>query len=885
MTRINKLLGLSCGLCMVLFVASTGAQSIGGVEGMSDAQIKALAERYGDSSSPSRLPSGLSSETESTTPMAFTPPNVQSLDAAAAQRPRVVEPGSALIVELLPSSSRPDEVGRPEKRYLVADGNGEVNLAEYGRFKVMGYTETEVASRLSAAPRLATFDINVLLLPSDRSSREQLRPFGAEVFGHRNVTPQATDLNQAPVSDYVYGPGDSLIVQYYGKTNDVYELVVLRDGLINLPDLGPMRVAGMTFDEIKTRVADSVAEGLIGVRASVSAGALRQIGVLVVGEVRRPGVVKVPAGSSVIDVIYAAGGLMDSASYRSLVLRREGASSRSIDLYPFLTRGESSTDLKVRQEDVLVVKAAGPRVSVLGEVRKPAQYEIDQGATVGQVLTLAGGLSDQSSREFVIDRLSSSGEVDVISGSLGDVGHSLSLMRGDVVRFTRALSRKQDAVELSGHFENPGSREWSPGMTLGQLLTDGREFMPRADVHYVLILRERGASRERSVISANFDKIMRGESADVPLQARDEIVALPLDDRRSDTMRKLIERINGEGRYRHQPTVRIEGAVRFPGTYFYEEGQSLDSLITVAGGTLESAMTDQVELVRYVVGKEGRESRKRQVSLSDAVIPESLQLQPDDIVNVFTVPDWSEPMFVEVRGEVLFPGRYPITKGERLSDLLQRVGGVSETGYLEGAMLQRERLKEREREELRRLRQRLSDDLRSLAVQADATPDEQEGLTTARALLLETEGAEPLGRLVIDFDEVYDGGSDDIVLHDGDTLTVPPKLETVSVIGEVNMTVSHRWRAGHGPDYYLERSGGITTRANESQSYIVRASGEVRALDKGWFGRYPEIKPGDTIVVPLNTDRIRPIQLARDITQILSQIAITVAAFNSVGVF
>lgn len=875
---------LLLSLMSPLHVAGQGGAAAG-LSGLSQSDIQALSEKYRDPNAAQAMPSGLGQPgNRSSMGAEQTRDATQRMDA-----PRVVKAGIGVIVELgqQPDGDEPrGGKASPVKRiYVVPNNQGQINLDAFGRYEVMGYSADEIVARLSVDPRLSNYDISVKLLPVDTVSVNRLRPFGSDVFGHENIVGRNINENLVPPPGYVYGPGDSFIVQYYGKTNSVYELTVLRDGRLNLPELGPITVAGMTFDDIRDAISQKVSEELIGVNTSISVGALRSIGVLALGEFASPGPLSVPAGASIIDVIIAAGGLLDTASYRKISIRRGGSLVRSIDLYDVLTSSRVG-DLQVMQEDVVIVHPAGPRISVLGEVRKPALYELDGAPSVEQVVDMAGGLSDNAAGGFSIERLNARGETDLVTGNLRGADGGLRLQRGDVVRVDRALSRRDNAVVLSGHFENPGYREWREGTTVLDVLPSIREFMPRADLGYLLILRESGPSREVKVLSVDYASIAAGEGGNVTLEARDEIVALPLGEQRAMAMERLLLKVNGARAFRQQPTVTISGAVRFPGVYFYEEGGSVDSLIQKAGGLLESAYEDTAELVRYSVGDDrGRQNVKASFSLADKAERTSLKLMPDDVVNIFSIPNWTEPMFVEVKGEVRFPGRYTITKGERLSDLLERVGGVTKEGYLNGAVFQRERLKEREREELARLRQRLSDDLRAMAVQVEASRDEQEGLMTARRLLQESEGMEPVGRLVIDFDQVADGGSDDVLLSPGDTLVVPPKLETVSVIGEVNMTISHRWRENRSAKEYLELSGGLTQRADDDQVYVVRASGEVRSLDTGWFGTPPDIRPGDTIVVPLDTTAIRPMQLARDITQILSQVAITVAAFNSIGVF
>lgn len=873
---ISLLMGLGAG--------SAHAQS--GFGGLSEEQVRMLVEQRGATSGPIVMPSGQSSGSN-----ANPAPPSSAGPAQDAPEERKVGAGSGLVVEIgsAPASGLGEESEQRQDRfYLVANDRGEVTLGRYGTLQILGYTEAEVRARLRALPNLALREIRVVILPNDPSDAASLRPFGTQVFGSGQARPTMESYGTIPPPDYAFGPGDSVILQYFGKINAVYELPVLRDGRINVPELGPVQVAGLNFDSIRDELTTRVKDGLIGVNASVSMGALRSIGVTVLGEVSRPGMILVPAGARAVDALLMAGGIGSQGSYRSVAISRSGRQIAKLDLYDLLTAGSSRANLQLQQDDTLFVETAGGRVSVLGEVRRPAKYELGRERTVADVLRLAGGATDAAGVRYFVDRINSLGERDVLSGELRDAA-AQTVQRGDVVRVERAMDRLDQAIQLSGHFESPGYRPWSSGTRLLDVIPDVRRFKPRADLDYLIILREVDRSRRMEQISVSYRAALAAPNDvqfNIALQPRDEIVALATDDRRAQAIEDLQQRINPDRQARRQATINAVGQLRFPGQYLLEPEMTVARLIDVAGGPRDSAIADRAEFLRFSINEQGeREAYRRNLNLTEGSDDLQLQLEPDDVLTLYTIPNWGSRTIVRVEGEVRFPGTYTMTRGERLSDLLQRVGGVNELGSLEAAVFQRERLKEREREELRRLRQRLSEDLRALAVQQDATEEEQEGLLTARRLLLDTEAIQPMGRLVVDFAELTSGGPEDVLLQDGDVLIVPPKIETVSVIGEVNMINSHRWREGLRAKDYLELAGGITHRASLSQAYIVRANGEVTTMGGTWFGRSPRIYPGDTIVVPLDTDRVRPIQLAKDITQIFSQVALTIAAFNSVGVF
>lgn len=878
--------GLWLGMVSLIMSFGAGlAHAQGGFGGLSEEQVRSLIEQRGAGSGPVVMPSGQAALAQPERPQ------TENQAVSAVEEPRKVGAGSGLVIEIGAAPASGLDEGselRQDRFYLVANDRGEIVLGRYGSLQVLNYTEAEVKARLRAIPNFAEREIRVVILPNDPSSAASLRPFGQQVFGSGQTRPTMESYGTIPPPDYAFGPGDSVILQYFGKLNAVYELPVLRDGRINVPELGPVQVAGLNFDQIRDELTTRVKDGLIGVNASVSMGALRSISVTVLGEVSRPGVILVSAGARAVDALLMAGGISREGSYRSVVVSRGGRQVAKLDLYDLLTAGTSRANLQLQQDDTLFVETAGGSVNVLGEVRRPAKYELGGERTVADVLRLAGGVTDTAGIRFYLDRINAVGERDVLSGEIRDAAAQV-VQRGDVVRVERAIDRLDQAIQLAGHFESPGHRPWAPGARLLDVIPDVRRFKPRADLDYLVVLREVDRSRRMELFSVSYRDALAAPNdpeANIALQPRDEIVALASDDRRAEVLEDLEKRVNPDQQARRQATINAVGQLRFPGQYLLEPEMTVARLIEVAGGPRDSAIADRAEFLRFSVNAQGeREAYRRNLNLTEGSDDLRLRLEPDDVLTLYTIPNWGSRTIVRVEGEVRFPGTYTMTRGERLSDLLQRVGGVNELGSLDAAVFQRERLKEREREELRRLRQRLSEDLRALAVQQDATEEEQEGLLTARRLLQDSEAIQPMGRLVVDFAELTSGGPEDVLLQDGDVLIVPPRIETVSVIGEVNMINSHRWREGLRAKDYLELAGGITHRASLSQAYIVRANGEVTTMGGGWFGRSPKVNPGDTIVVPLDTDRVRPVQLARDITQIFSQVALTIAAFNSVGVF
>jgi protein involved in polysaccharide export with SLBB domain len=379
------------------------------------------------------------------------------------------------------------------------------------------------------------------------------------------------------------------------------------------------------------------------------------------------------------------------------------------------------------------------------------------------------------------------------------------------------------------------------------------------------------------------------------LQSRDEIIVFSQDENRADLLVPIIERLRVQARAGDpERVVVINGLVPYPGEYPLEGGMRVSDLIRAAGGLSQEAYGLEAEVSRFeIVAGKFSELRRIDVDLAALRRGESIadiMLQPFDTLNIKQVPEWRERQIVEVRGEVLFPGEYVIQKGETVRDVIYRAGGFTEHAFPRGAVFLRVDLKEKEQEQFDRLRERLKADLAAITLQRmneDAAT--AEAVAMAESLLDQLVRTEAIGRMVIDLPRIMASDSDssqNVALKNGDKLLIPDKPHSVTVLGEVNYATSHVFDPMLDRGDYVQRSGGFTTHADKSRIYVVRASGEVLGSStSAWFASEQQIEVGDTIVVPLDADRIRPLTLWTSIAQIISQVALAAAAANAVGVF
>lgn len=780
-----------------------------------------------------------------------------------------------------------------QRNPYVLDRNGALLLPGFDAIPLAGLNSEEAGLRISADPALPDLTVKLTLLPLLKSGIAALKPFGYDLFSGANSTfAPVTDI---PVpADYIVGAGDVLDIQLYGSQNRSLSLTVSRDGRIAFPQLGPIEVGGRRFSEVRADIQQRVSRQMIGVNAALSMGDMRSIQVFVLGEVEAPGAYTVSGLSTITSALFASGGVKPIGSLRTIQLKRQGALVRTLDLYDLLLRGDSSNDVKLQAGDVVFIPAVGPTASVDGEVKRPAIYELRGTVTAADLISMAGGLTSEADAT-----LGSLTHVDeqrrrvVIGVDLDAGAERVSVGNGDVLRIARLRPTVDSGVVVQGHVFRPGNFAWRSGLRLSQVIASVDELKPDADQHYVLIRRELAPDRRIAVLSADLAAAWRapGSEADVLLEPHDQLTVFDLSSDRERVIAPLMNELKVQGGFDH-PTehVSINGRVKVPGDYPLETHMHIADLVRAGGSLDAAAYGGNAELSRYVL--EGGRTRRTQVIDVDlaAVLRgdanANLVLQPFDTLYIKEVSGWSQQEQVVLKGEVRFPGTYAIQRGESLRSVIARAGGLTELASHDGSIFTREELKTREQEQLDRLAGRLQSDLISMSLMAARANQSgaQQTYSVGQSLLAELKAAKAVGRLVINLDAsmaATPGSANDIALRDGDELLVPKRSQEVTVMGEVQNVTSHLYRSNLDRDEYINLSGGPTRQADRRHIYVVRANGSVVADNARWFSRSRDIRPGDTIVVPLNTDRLPALSLWQSVTQILYNVAIATAAVNS----
>lgn len=841
------------------------------------------------------------------------PQQLQALQSALAGGGAL--PGGVVAGGVVPATVQPPANAAPdmtddEKSRLTAlinmvkaknpyrlSRDGLLTLPGFAGIPLAGLTDEQASLRLRVDPAFNHLEVRVTRLPLNKIGAEGLKPFGYDLFESAPST--FAPVTNIPVpSDYMLGAGDVLVVDLFGTQNRTLRLTVGRDGRINFPELGPINVSGQLFTSVQSAIESRVQRQMTGVHASVSMGDTRSIRIFVLGEARTPGSYTISGLGTITSALYAAGGVRKIGSLRRIELKRQGQTIRRLDLYDLLIRGDTSDDSKLLQGDVIFIPPVGPTVGVTGEVRRPAIYEIKNEATIADLVELAGGLTPQADlSNAMLTRIDDQERRVVIRADLSkDKARAESLRNGDLLRIARLLPHLDTGVVLQGHLYSPGDYAYHKGMRLSDVIHSVDELEPNADIHYVLIRRELPPDRHVAVLSADLSAALAApqSKADVELMPRDRVIVFDLSSGGRDRIiQPILDELHLESNAREPTqTVRADGNLNVPGDYPLEPGMRVADLVRAGGGLADAAYGAKAELSRFqIVNGETRRMEIVNVDLDAALRgdpKENFLLQPFDSLSVKQISQWDSRESILLSGEVRFPGAYTFKNGETLRSVIGRAGGLTEYAFAEGSVFTRAGLKKQEQEQIDLLSQRMQTDLATMALQGAAAglPGAGGAITVGQSLLGQLKSAKAVGRLVIDLPAIMrdaPGSANDVVLRGGDQLVVPKYQQQVTVIGEVQSVTSHLYRPGLTRDDYIALSGGTTRRADHKKIYVVRANGSVIANQGNrWFeNQSVAIKPGDTIVVPLNVEKLPPLPLWTAVTQILYNVAVAVAAVHA----
>ena len=672
-------------------------------------------------------------------------------------------------------------------------------------------------------------DDSVVLMENNPKSEDVVQEdqvFGRNIFNTRNLTFEPS-INIATPPNYRLGPGDEVIIDIWGASENTIRQQISPDGTINIGELGPLYLSGMTVEKAQDFLTKELRKIYSDTnnQIRVTLGNTRTIQINVMGEVVQPGTYALSAFSTVFHALYRAGGVNDIGSLRKVQLVRNGKKMATIDVYDFIMHGKTQDDIRLEEGDVVIVPTYESLVQISGNVKRPMRYEMKNGETVETLIGYAGGFTSdaytkslrmvrQNGKEYQVNTID---DKDYASYRLSD---------GDMVTAEAILDRFTNKLEIRGAVYRPGIYELNDNVnTVKALIASADSLTDDAFTTRAVLYRLRD-NMTREVKQIDVAALINGTIPDIVLQ-RNDVLFIP-----------SIHDINDWG------DVEIAGEVIAPGTYPYADNMTLEDLVIAAGGLKESASLVRVDVARRIKNPTSAEDTKEigemfTFSLKDGFVVDGepgFVLQPYDHVYVRRSPAYSEQKNVAIDGEILYGGTYTLTsKDERISDLVKKAGGTTQFAYVRGAKLVRR-----------------------------ANANELQRMQDVVVLLRRQMGDERVDSLGIKVDSTFSVGIDleaalkapgsdaDIILREGDVVVVPKYNNTVRINGAVMQPNVVSYKQGKDVKYYIGQAGGYNQVAKKNKKYIIYMNGQIAAVKRRGKNL---VEPGCEIIVPNKRQR------------------------------
>lgn len=671
----------------------------------------------------------------------------------------------------------------------------------------------------------------------EQQRKEKTRIFGHDIFNNENLSFEP-NMNIATPRDYRLGPGDVVIVDIYGASQESQTLTVSPDGDINIDGFGPIQVNGLTVAQ-----ANSLLRSQLGARYSSSqirltVGQTKTIIVNVMGEVKAPGTYTLSAFSTVFNALYMAGGITDIGTLRNIKVYRDNRLISTVDVYNYILNGQATGNVRLTDNDVIIVGSYDCLVNITGKVKRPMFYEMKTDESLHSLLKYAGGFTGDAYKKSVRVIRKAGAQYSVHTINEFDLS-AFHMADGDSVNVDSVVKRYSNMVEVKGAVFRPGMYELGKNITTVRSLIEAAEGVTEDAFTAHAIMHRMKADRSLEMKSVDVAGILEGRVADIPLRNEDVLF------------------IPSQEEVRMKQTLTIHGEVQTPGIYKYADNETVEDFIMQAGGLTETAAAVNVLVSRRVFNpkattKDSITAQSFTFTLKDGFVidgEENFKLQPFDEVYVRQSPGYGQQRNVSIEGEVLFSGNYPLTKeNERLSDLVKKSGGFTRLAYVEGARLER-RMNEAERlryQESAKMQKKQDEDL--LIEMALKSGRSITDLGTGQQAKKQELNNIPTTYFVgIELDKALanPGSDEDLVLREGDRLIVPVYNGTVKINGEVMYPNTVGFEAGKKASYYINMAGGYSNKAKKGKAYIIYMNGDVAKLSKG-----AKVRPGCEIVVP-----------------------------------
>ena len=703
----------------------------------------------------------------------------------------------------------------------------------------------------------------------DNKKTKAHKVFGRDIFNNKELSFEP-NMNIATPQNYRLGPGDAVIIDIYGASQKSEQCTVSPDGDVVIEGYGPVAVSGLTVAQANARLRSTLGSRYSSSRIKLTVGQTRTIMVNVMGEVKLPGTYTLSAFATVFHALYMAGGTNDIGTLRNIKVYRNNRLATVVDIYDYILNGKLTGNVRLADNDVIVVGPYDCLVNISGKVKRPMFYEMKKNESVASLLKYSGSFTGDAYNKAVRVNRKTGKEYAVFNVGEFDFAN-FHIADGDSVMVDSIIPRYANTVEVKGAVFRPGMYNLGEQVNSVRSLIEHAEGTTEMAFTNRAVLHRMKEDRTLKVISVDLVGIMNGTTPDIPLQEND-VLFVP-------TKTESIE----------QRTITIRGEVQFPGVYKYADNETIEDFVLQAGGLTDKASTVNVSVSRRVTDPKALApdsviAKLYTLSLKDGFVVDGepgFTLMPFDEVYIRKSPAYMEQKNVSVEGEVMFAGTYTLSANNtRLSDLYRKSGGTNGLGYIRGARLLRratEAEKQRMRTALQMEMEQQQKNILQLAASSNGSNLQQaaEGAKNANLSRFNVPDEYPVG---IDLElAIKNPGSDaDMVLREGDRLIVPQYNGTVKVNGAVMYANTVAFEKGKRASYYIDQAGGYAGDAVKSRAYIIYMNGKVAKLSHG-----AKVQPGCEIVIPAKLKRKMSVAETMSLGSSLSSIAAMIATISN----
>ena len=706
----------------------------------------------------------------------------------------------------------------------------------------------------------------------EERERERKKVFGRDIFNNSELTFEP-NMNIATPQNYRLGPGDAVIIDVYGASQRTIESTVSPDGEITIEGFGPVAVSGLTVAQANARLRSTLGSRYSSSKIKLTVGQTRTIMVNVMGEVKTPGTYTLAAFATVFHALYMAGGTNDLGTLRNIKVYRNSKLVTVVDIYDYILNGKLTGNVRLADNDVIVVGPYDCLVNITGKVKRPMFYEMKQNESIASLLKYSGNFTGDAYRKSVRVFRKSGNEHAVFNVGEFDFA-SFHIADGDSVTVDSVLQRYKNTVELKGAVFRPGMYNLGEQVNSVRSLIEQADGVTEAAFTNRAVIHRMKADRTLEVLSIDLGGILSGKVADVPLKENDVLF------------------ISTKPEQVTQRTLTIRGEVRFPGIYQYADNETIEDFVLQAGGLTDKASTAKVSVSRRVNDPKALQpdsiiAKNYTLSLKDGFVVDGTPgfvLMPFDEVYIMKSPAYTEQQNVKVEGEVMFAGTYSLTRNNlRLSDLYYKAGGGNALAYIKGARLVR-KANENEKARMLAAYQMQSEQQRKNLLELTASSNNAGGIQQA------AEGAKNANMERFSVPDEYPVGIDlaaaikepgsdaDIILREGDRLIVPQYNGTVKINGAVMYANTVAYEKGKKPSYYIDQAGGYAADAVKRNAYIIYMNGKVAKMSHG-----AKVQPGCEIVVPAKLKRKMSMAETMSLGSSMSSIAAMIATIANMS--